>query len=399
MAIDTIGTNAIANDAVTAAKIPAGAVDADITAIPDGSVTTAKLAADAVTAAKLADDSVVTANIVDGAVTTAKGGGAFNGRRNYIINGDFQIAQRANSASVGNGTYVSLDRWKAWAGSAATVFSKQDHTVGQTDVPQASFYARAVVSANSASGAYSTINQHIENVLLSNSQQMTLSFYAKASSAGLKIGIEPIQNFGTGGSPSSRVLIAGTAKTLTTSWARYTHTFTFGSVSGKSIGTTADSSSFEIGFWLSGGSDYNARTGSIGNQAGTFEISHVQLENGPTATPFENLSQSETLLLCQRYYNKGGDSFTYGQVFSCNTGSNAYCWVRYPVQMRAAPSLTLTSSGQALYVSGNSKTINGRVPQNADRVGFQYNLQVNGVAGSAGHFDASAPFYVAEAEL
>ena len=27
MAIDTIGTNAIANDAVTAAKIPAGAVD------------------------------------------------------------------------------------------------------------------------------------------------------------------------------------------------------------------------------------------------------------------------------------------------------------------------------------------------------------------------------------
>ena len=49
MAIDTIGTNAIANDAVTAAKIPAGAVNADITAIPDGSVTAAKIAADAVT--------------------------------------------------------------------------------------------------------------------------------------------------------------------------------------------------------------------------------------------------------------------------------------------------------------------------------------------------------------
>ena len=33
MAIDTIGTNAIANDAVTAAKIPAGAVDADLGAV------------------------------------------------------------------------------------------------------------------------------------------------------------------------------------------------------------------------------------------------------------------------------------------------------------------------------------------------------------------------------
>ena len=370
--------------------------------VADGSITTAKLAADAVTSAKLADDSVVTANIVDGAVTTAKGGGAFNGRRNYIINGDFSIAQRATSASSVAGQYVSLDRWKTWAGSAATVFSKQDHTVGQTDVPQASFYARAVVSANSASGAYSTINHHIENVLLSNSQQMTLSFYAKASSAGLKIAIEPIQNFGTGGSPSSRVLGTGSqlsTKTLTTSWARYTHTFTFGSVSGKTIGTAADSSSFEIGFWLSAGSDFNARTGSIGNQAGTFEISHVQLENGPTATPFENLSQSETLLLCQRYYNKGGDSYTYGAVFSCNTNSNAYSWVRYPVQMRASPSVSLTSTGQALYVAGASRSISNRVPQNGDRVGFQYNLVVSGVAGNAGHFDATAPFYVADAEL
>lgn len=52
MAIDTIGTNAIANDAVTAAKIPAGAVDADITAIPDGSVTNAKVAS-GISASKL----------------------------------------------------------------------------------------------------------------------------------------------------------------------------------------------------------------------------------------------------------------------------------------------------------------------------------------------------------
>ena len=41
MAIDTIGTNAITNDAVNATKIAAGAVDADI---GNGSVTTAKLA-------------------------------------------------------------------------------------------------------------------------------------------------------------------------------------------------------------------------------------------------------------------------------------------------------------------------------------------------------------------
>ena len=42
MAIDTIGTNAIANDRVTEQN-SSGAVDPGITAIPDGSVTTAKL--------------------------------------------------------------------------------------------------------------------------------------------------------------------------------------------------------------------------------------------------------------------------------------------------------------------------------------------------------------------
>ena len=39
------------------------------------------------------------------------------------------------------------------------------------------------------------------------------------------------------------------------------------------------------------------------------------------------------------------------------------------------------------------------VAQNGDRVGFQYNLVVAGVSGNAGHFDTTAPFYVADAEL
>lgn len=50
MAIDKIGTNSIADDAVTAAKIPSGAVVADI---GDGTITTAKLADGAITNAKV----------------------------------------------------------------------------------------------------------------------------------------------------------------------------------------------------------------------------------------------------------------------------------------------------------------------------------------------------------
>ena len=48
-----IGTSGIKNDAITAPKIAAGAVDLDITTIPDGSVSLAKMADDAVGAAEL----------------------------------------------------------------------------------------------------------------------------------------------------------------------------------------------------------------------------------------------------------------------------------------------------------------------------------------------------------
>ena len=177
---------------------------------------------------------------------------------------------------------------------SASHFSKQDHTVGQTDVPQ--HLARSVV-LQIVPLVHIPLLIIILKMFFLRPQQMILYLMGNIL-YGLHLVLNQfkilelvVQVLG---------LIAGTPKTLTTSWARYTHTFTFGSVSGKTIGTAADSSSFEIGFWLSGGSDYNARTGSIGNQAGTFEISHVQLENGPTVTPFENLTQSETLLLCQK---------------------------------------------------------------------------------------------------
>ena len=60
MAIDTIVTNAIANDAVTSAKIPAGAV------------IVSDIADDAVTTAKLADSNVTTAKLANNAITQAK---------------------------------------------------------------------------------------------------------------------------------------------------------------------------------------------------------------------------------------------------------------------------------------------------------------------------------------
>ena len=60
MAIDKLGTNALADSAITSAKIS------------DGTIATADISNDAISADKLADNSVVTANITSGAISTAK---------------------------------------------------------------------------------------------------------------------------------------------------------------------------------------------------------------------------------------------------------------------------------------------------------------------------------------
>lgn len=66
----TVGTNQLANNAVTSAKIAADAVTAD--KIADGAVAAAAIAADAVTADKIADGAVGAVNLATGSVTSEK---------------------------------------------------------------------------------------------------------------------------------------------------------------------------------------------------------------------------------------------------------------------------------------------------------------------------------------
>lgn len=89
MAIDTIVTNAIANDAVTAAKIPAGAVTSDIAA---GSITTSMLADNAVSNAKIATG--IASSKLTGALPALDGGSLTN-------IGDFKKVSSSTTTSAG----------------------------------------------------------------------------------------------------------------------------------------------------------------------------------------------------------------------------------------------------------------------------------------------------------
>jgi hypothetical protein len=217
--------------------------------------------------------------------------------RNLIINGGFDVWQRSvSNLSVSANTYPAADRWKFWNGGAVTGSTRTEFPAGQTGVSNLDYYNSISIGANSASADYSLFAQHIDNVKVSNQQTFTVSFYAKASQS-WTIALEPVQNFGTGG--STRVL--GTAETVTvgTAWSRHTVTFSTAGISGKTLG---DGHNFELVFWLTSGGDASSRARGIGNQAGTFDITGVQLEVGDTATPFEH--RSDELQRCQRYYRQ-----------------------------------------------------------------------------------------------
>ena len=259
-----------------------------------------------------------------------------SGRKNAIINGNFDIWQRGTSATS-NG-YGSNDRWFDQDSGSTKVNTRESFAVGQTDVPNnPSYFSRTTVT--SVVGANNVVNkqQKIENVRSFSGETATLTFWAKADS-NKDIATEFAQVMGTGGSPSSNVLSIGvTTHNLTTSWQKFTVTTVIPSISGKTLGSNNDDY-LSIIFYFDAGSNFDARTNSLGQQSGTFDIAQVQIEKGTFATDFDKRSIGEELLLCQRYYEISTGSGGNG------TAPNDYATstVNWKVTKRAIPASAAT---------------------------------------------------------
>ena len=305
--------------------------------------------------------------------------------KNKLINGDFSINQRNFTSSTTNGAY-SFDRWyQINAGGTVTV-TPQTFTPGAAPVAgyEEANYLRCVVASQSASTDLAVVTQKIEDVRTFAGQTVTVSFWAKAASGTPKIGLENVQDYGQGGSPSSATLSALGTVTLSTSWARYSLSFTMPSITGKTLGTTANTSFTQISLWLSSGATYASRSSSIGIQNNTFDISMVQLEAGSIATPFQTATgtiQGE-LAACQRYYYRmtAPQAYSlYGTGFTTST-SAATVSIALPVTMRVQPAsvefsgITVQSSSSAIGGTASGATLSGANNQ-------QVGLDMTGMSG------------------
>lgn len=275
------------------------------------------------TVAQLIDDNISVTSLTVNNINS----GPLAGFRNAIINGNFDFWQRGTSFSnPAVGAYLA-DRWlHGFDGTGSTrTISRQDFTLGQTDVPgEPAFFFRYNVSVAGTGGTNTNIQQRIEDVRSFAGRQVTLSFYAKAASAITLPSININQNFGTGGSPSASVNTnAATNVAIGTSWASYSYTVTLPSISGKTVGSDGNSY-VNIPFALPLNTTY------------TFDIALVQLELGPVATPFERRPIGTELSLCLRYYAIV-DTFLAG--YTAAGVTNSYS-LQLCTRMRATPTIT-----------------------------------------------------------
>jgi hypothetical protein len=225
-------------------------------------------------------------------------GGPLAGFRNRIINGNFDLWQRGTSFT---GSDYTADRWASGRVGSTHTVTQQAFTLGQTDVPNnPNYYIRTVVSSVAGASNYNHLYQLIEDVRTLSGQQLTVSFWAKAD-ATKNISVELQQAFGTGGSPSATVIAIGVTKvSVGTTWQKVTVTANVPSISGKTLGTDGNNY-LGLFIWFDAGSDFNARTDSLGHQSGTFDIAQAQIELGPVATPFEQRPIGAEIGLCKRY--------------------------------------------------------------------------------------------------
>ena len=270
------------------------------------------------------------------------------GRRNLIINGDMTVAQRGTSYAYSNNAsgYHTLDRWYSANFSSGTLtLSQQTPTVGAVDSTN---NLRAVTASTAGASATVYSSQKIENIKQFHNKSVTVSFMVK-SSAALTFQLRRQYNYGSGG--SSEEYTAFTDVSVTTSWTKFTTTFSAVDYSSKTIGAN---NYYGILFY------WSTNQGTDQRNDATIEVTNVQLEVGDTDTDFEHRSYSEELAACQRYYFRENHTDTHMMSFIgyCASATLAIGVKFLPVSLRSSPTLTINGNWHVL--TGNTtQTVTG----------------------------------------
>ena len=302
------------------------------------------------------------------------------GRRNLIINGAMQVAQRGTTFTTPASDGQLMDRWSVLAnanGASKVTYSQV------TDSPNEFAYSikADVATALTPLGAsdyhifrYNGFEQQDINQLAmgsSDAKEMTLSFWVKSNKTGTLAAELQMNSVEASGASVE----LGKTYTINAANTWEKKTLTYPANTGHTSNQSGASRGMLLYMWVASGSNYQAgsidTTWGVNNNRTTGQDNYLdstsneiywtgfQLEAGNTATDFEHRSYGEELALCQRYFYLKGSGTGFG---SAQSGSGAYTRMyalpeRHPVEMRAAPSVSFITGGSAYLTSGAGVTI------------------------------------------
>lgn len=340
--------------------------------------------------------------------------------KNKIINGNMVIDQRNAGASVtpANGDYT-VDRWQ-YEATQASKFTVQQNQGSVT--PPAGFinYLGLTVASSVSVGSsdYFLIEQSIEgyniadlNFGSANAKTVTLSFWVRSSLTGTFSGAVGSSGFNRAYTFTYSISAANTweYKTITIvgcpdgTWLT---TNGLGMHVRFALGTGSTYSSSTINTW--GSSVVWNQTGSVnlvGTNGATWYITGVQLEVGTQATAFSTAggSYGAELALCQRYFARlsAFGSYTAFGSGRGNGSTAAFCYLKYPVTMRASATLTQSNTGVNTPTQITVNSI-GSMDAGTDSAGVDLALASSVPSGGAVLWNAnnnSSAFITLSAEL
>ena len=306
------------------------------------------------------------------------------GRKNMIINGAMQVAQRvaypSTQPSVSYSNYYTVDRWRMNVSDAhfGTWTFSQSNTV-----PSGKGFAYSwkwdcqATDTSLSSDHYGIAEYRIEAQDLqhlgygtSSAKPITLSFWVKTNKTGTYV-------FSIYANDGARYVTKTYTVNKANAWEYKTITFE-GDISGTINNDNGDG--FRLWWWLGSGTGYTGGTMQPGvwrpwsesngaapglsvnmadSTSNEWFITGVQLEVGRNATEFEHRPYSEELALCQRYYYEYPKGNTYNIIANgfANTSSNALFHFQFPVPMRTAPGASTTGNWQV--IDGTSHNVTG----------------------------------------
>jgi hypothetical protein len=314
-------------------------------------------------------------------------GGGGKGCANLLDNSDFWLWQRlpGAAATVTSAKYTA-DRWLSFGGGGSGSASVIRFGLDLADIPE----ERAILDANSAGGtpgagaqvmnwqqsvAATTTKPSFEQrqteiLWTTQGKKVTVSFWARlhSGSTPVDVDVEIEQNFGTGGSPSSPVIVTTTPATITTSWTRFSKTFTLGAINGKTRGTSSPYLSMRVKMPLS--ATYNL-------EFGWFDMKALG-----TISNYVHPGMRNDWIECSRYYWKTQErnvavdtTSVVGSVSSQETGTEcAALNTRFPCEMRAVPTIVwhAPSTGATAKIdrAGTAVTVTGTVGTSTKTTGY-----------------------------